>query len=32
VLQLQRFVPDAADRKRIWWDTPRRWCGWEPAG
>ena len=28
VLQLERFVPDAGDRRRIWWDTPRRWCGW----
>nr|WP_222622910.1 amidohydrolase family protein [Ramlibacter cellulosilyticus] len=27
LLQLERFVPDAADRRRIWWDTPRRWLG-----
>jgi len=25
--QLERCVPDAADRQRIWWDTPRRWLG-----
>jgi predicted TIM-barrel fold metal-dependent hydrolase len=23
--QLERLVPDAADRRRILWDTPRRW-------
>jgi len=25
--QLERSVPDAGDRQRIWWDTPRRWMG-----
>jgi predicted TIM-barrel fold metal-dependent hydrolase len=25
--QLERVVPDAAERRRIWWDTPRRWLG-----
>lgn len=23
--QLERLVPEAAERRRIWWDTPRRW-------
>jgi predicted TIM-barrel fold metal-dependent hydrolase len=27
LLRLQRLVPDAADRRRILWDTPRRWLG-----
>lgn len=27
LLQLERLVPDAADRRRLWWDTPRRWLG-----
>lgn len=27
--QLERMVPDAAERRRIWWDTPRRWLGLE---
>lgn len=25
--QFEQIVPDAADRRRIWWDTPRRWLG-----
>lgn len=25
--QLERLVPSAADRRRIWWETPRRWLG-----
>ncbi len=25
--QLERLVPDAGDRRRIWWETPRRWLG-----
>jgi predicted TIM-barrel fold metal-dependent hydrolase len=29
LLQLARLVPDAADRRRICWDTPRRWFGWD---
>lgn len=24
---LERLVPDAAERRRVWWDTPRRWMG-----
>lgn len=27
LLQLERLVPSADDRRRIWWDTPRRWLG-----
>lgn len=29
--QLERLVPDAAERRRIWWDTPRRWLGLQAA-
>ena len=25
--QLERSVPSASDRQKIWWDTPRRWMG-----
>jgi predicted TIM-barrel fold metal-dependent hydrolase len=25
--QFEAIVPSAADRQRIWWDTPRRWFG-----
>ena len=25
--QLEQLVPHEADRRRIWWDTPRRWLG-----
>jgi predicted TIM-barrel fold metal-dependent hydrolase len=28
--QLERLVPDAADRRLILWDTPRRWLGFNP--
>jgi len=31
VLQLERFVPQEEDQRRIWWDTPRRWFGWTAA-
>jgi predicted TIM-barrel fold metal-dependent hydrolase len=27
ILNVQRLLPDAADRKRLWWDSPRRWFG-----
>jgi predicted TIM-barrel fold metal-dependent hydrolase len=27
LVQFERLVPDAADRQRILWDTPRRWFG-----
>jgi len=27
VRQLATLVPDADARRRIWWDTPRRWLG-----
>jgi predicted TIM-barrel fold metal-dependent hydrolase len=27
LLQLERLVPSATDRRRIWWDTPRHWLG-----
>ena len=25
--QVQCLLPDAADRQRLWWHTPRRWFG-----
>ena len=25
--QIERLLPDAADRQRVFWDTPRRWFG-----
>lgn len=24
---VERLLPDAADRRRLWWDTPSRWLG-----
>ncbi len=27
ILNVQRLLPDAADRQRLWWDSPRRWLG-----
>lgn len=30
LLQLERLVPDAAERRRLWRDTPRRWLGLMP--
>jgi len=24
---VERLLPDARDRRRLWWDTPRRWLG-----
>lgn len=29
VVAVQRLLPDAADRARLWWHTPRRWLGFE---
>lgn len=29
--QVERLLPDAADRRRLWWDTPARWLGWSEA-
>jgi predicted TIM-barrel fold metal-dependent hydrolase len=29
--QLERLLPDAADRRRVLWDTPRRWLGFPAA-
>ncbi len=28
---VERLLPEAADRRRLWWDTPRRWLGFEAA-
>lgn len=25
---VERWLPDAADRRKLWWDTPNRWLGW----
>ncbi len=27
--QVERLLPDAADRRKLWWDTPRRWLGFD---
>ena len=27
--QVELLLPDEADRRRLWWDTPRRWLGFE---
>jgi len=24
---VERLLPDAADRRKLWWDSPRRWLG-----
>jgi predicted TIM-barrel fold metal-dependent hydrolase len=28
---VERLLPQAADRRRLWWDTPCRWLGFDPA-
>ena len=30
IRQVERLLPDPADRARLWWDTPRRWLGLAP--
>ena len=25
--QVERLLPDPAERARLWWETPRRWLG-----
>lgn len=30
--QVERLLPDAADRRRLLWDTPARWLGFPNAG
>ncbi len=30
--QFERIVPAAQDRRKILWDTPRRWLGWAGPG
>jgi predicted TIM-barrel fold metal-dependent hydrolase len=27
--QVERLLPDAVDRRKLFWDTPRRWLGFE---
>jgi predicted TIM-barrel fold metal-dependent hydrolase len=29
--QVERLLPDAADRRKLLWDTPRRWLGFDGA-
>ena len=29
IANVERLLPDAADRRRLWWDTPRRWLGFD---
>ncbi len=31
IANVERLLPDAADRRRLWWDTPRRWLGFDAA-
>jgi predicted TIM-barrel fold metal-dependent hydrolase len=26
---VEQLLPDAADRRRLWWDSPRRWLGFD---
>jgi len=28
---VERMLPDAAERRRLWWDTPARWLGFAPS-
>jgi predicted TIM-barrel fold metal-dependent hydrolase len=28
---VERLLPQAADRRRLWWDTPCRWLGLDPG-
>jgi predicted TIM-barrel fold metal-dependent hydrolase len=30
--QVERLLPDAADRRKLLWDTPRRWLGFDGHG
>lgn len=27
IRMVERLLPDTADRRRLWWETPRRWLG-----
>ncbi len=31
IANVERLLPDAADRRRLWWTTPRRWLGFDAA-
>jgi predicted TIM-barrel fold metal-dependent hydrolase len=31
IRQVERLLPDPADRARLWWETPRRWLGFAPS-
>jgi predicted TIM-barrel fold metal-dependent hydrolase len=31
IRQVERLLPDPADRARLWWETPRRWLGFTPS-
>lgn len=32
IRQVERLLPDPADRARLWWETPRRWLGFAASG
>lgn len=32
VRAVERLLPDAADRRRLWWTTPARWLGFADGG
>ena len=32
LLQVQTLLPDPQDRRRLWWDSPRKWLGFDAAG
>jgi hypothetical protein len=27
---VDRWLPDVADRRKVLWETPRRWSGFQP--
>lgn len=30
--QIKALLPDPAERRRLWWDTPQRWLGFDTVG
>ena len=32
IRQVERLLPDPADRRRLWWETPRHWLGLDNDG
>lgn len=31
VRAVERLLPEAAQRRQLWWDSPRRWLGWSES-